>query len=164
MTFPGPELGIPDLRGVPAAIDGDADAIRFAEILAQTLEMIPIRVPGDRTLYHAGAVLGGNAMTLLLEQARRAFLAAGVAPADAVRLVQPLALRSIAQSGPEPLRSLTGPMARGEHQVLDRQERALRAAGLAQTADLLGALRTTATVQLREPPFIHLDKDTLLDP
>ena len=90
MTFPGPELAVPDLAGVPAAIDGDARGMDAARTLAVDLGLRPVAVPGDRRLYHAAAALAGNGETLLLEEARRALVAAGVHEEQDADLLIPL--------------------------------------------------------------------------
>jgi predicted short-subunit dehydrogenase-like oxidoreductase (DUF2520 family) len=150
MTFPGPDLAIPDLRGVPAAVAGDAEAIATATALAGSLEMSPFEVPGDRRLYHAAAVLAGNGATILLAHACRALETAGV-PADrCVDVLLPLALRSIAGASPEPARALTGPIARGEHPVIEAHLRALREAGLDDAAELHAAIARAGEAALRD--------------
>lgn len=140
MTFPGPELAIPELSGVPAAVDGDPEGRRVARTLARALGLHPVDVPGDRRLYHAAAVLAGNGATLLLSEARRALLAAGVDDDAAADLLIPLVLRSVRNASPDPLAALTGPLARGDDEVLDGHRTALREAGLDEVEALHDAV------------------------
>jgi predicted short-subunit dehydrogenase-like oxidoreductase (DUF2520 family) len=130
MSFPGPEIALPDLTGVPAALAGDPEALAVGRQLAALLGMTPVEVPGDRRLYHAAAVMAGNFATILLAEASLVMAAAGVDPVDAPRLLAPLALRSISNAVDGPARALTGPIARGEAQVLQGHLDALREAGL----------------------------------
>jgi predicted short-subunit dehydrogenase-like oxidoreductase (DUF2520 family) len=151
MTFPGPEVAVPDLRGVPAAVDGDEAGLRMATFLARELGLRAVPVPGDRRLYHAAAVLAGNGATLLLHEARRALEAAGVAPEQAVGLLLPLVRRSVENADPDPLAALTGPVARGDDAVLAAHRRALEAAGLHDAARLHETLEVTARRALAGP-------------
>lgn len=155
MTFPGPEHGLPDLTGVPAAVDGDEVGVHLATALARDLGLKPVRVPGDRRLYHAAAVLAGNGATLLLAEACRALHAAGVDADVAAAMLVPLAARSVANAVPDPLATLTGPIARGDRDVLRGHREALREAGLPEVAELhrlldqLGTAGLTARVPAR---------------
>lgn len=137
MTFPGPEHGLPDLHGVAAAIAASDPAT--AEVLtglARDLGLTPVEVPGDRRLYHAAAVLAGNAATVLLAEAGRILAAAGVPEAQGRALLLPLAQRSLDAALNDPAGALTGPVARGDDAVLDAHRAALDAAGLPELAEL----------------------------
>lgn len=126
MTFPGPEVALPDLTGVPAAIAGDPVAIAAAADLARALGLHPVAVPGDRRLYHAAAVMAGNFTTALLAEAARALVAAGVPEQQAPAMLAPLAIqaiRNVARHGPA--QALTGPVARGDEAVLAAHRAAL---------------------------------------
>ena len=119
MTFPGPELSMPDLTGLPAAVAGDAQAVVAATELAHLLGMAPFPVPGDRRLYHAAAVVAGNYSTVLLAVAAELLAAAGVPADQAPALLLPLArasLENAARVGPA--QALTGPVVRGDEEVL----------------------------------------------
>lgn len=126
MTFPGPELAMPALEGLPAAVAGDDEALQAASALARTLGMTPFPVPGDRRLYHAAAVVAGNFSTVLLAVAAELLAAAGVPAGQAPALLLPLArasLENAARVGPA--RALTGPVARGDEEVLEAHRQAL---------------------------------------
>ncbi len=126
MTFPGPELALPTRSEVPAAVAGDPEAIEAATRLAQKLGFTPFTVTGDRALYHAAAVMAGNFATVLLGEASRVLVQAGVPEENAPALLAPLALNSIqnaAEIGPGP--ALTGPVARGDDAVIQRHRSAL---------------------------------------
>ena len=130
MTFPGPEVAIPDLAGVPAAVAGDEAALDVARAIAAALGMHPVMVPGDRRLYHAAAVIAGNFATVLLAEATDVLVAAGVDRALAPRMLAPLALQSLRNAADDPGHALTGPAVRGDDQVIDAHLAALEAAGL----------------------------------
>ena len=144
MTFPGPHAP-PDLRGVPAAIAGDTEAMDAARTIATSLGLVPFVVPGDRRLYHAAAVMAGNYATVLLAVASEALVAAGVPRDQAPGLLLPLALQSLRNAPPDPLAALTGPLARGDAGVLEQHRAALRDAGLHDIAETHEAIARIAT-------------------
>lgn len=145
MTFPGPEVALPDLRGVPAAVDGDDEAVAIARSLCADLGLEPITVPGDRRLYHAAAVISGNFGTLLLAEASRVLTAAGLPAERAGHLLLPLALASLRNAADDPARALTGPAARGDEPTIEGHRRALQEAGLED----VGALYEVLTQRVR---------------
>jgi predicted short-subunit dehydrogenase-like oxidoreductase (DUF2520 family) len=152
MTFPGPEVAIPDLAGVPAAIAGDPRALAAAVALGRALGLAVFEVPGDRRLYHAAAVLAGNGATALLALACDALEAAGVPRHRCADALIPLARASLANATPDPARALTGPVARGERAVLDGHLAALREAGLDDVAALHTAVSAACAAALRRDP------------
>jgi predicted short-subunit dehydrogenase-like oxidoreductase (DUF2520 family) len=142
MTFPGPEVALPDLDGVPAAVDGiDDGVVALATGLAEDLGMAPVRVAGDRRLYHGAAVMAGNFGTVLLAIAGRVLAEAGVEPAQARGMLAPLAIASIRNAVDDPAEALTGPLARGDHDVLDGHRAALDAHGLQDLVRWFDAMR-----------------------
>jgi predicted short-subunit dehydrogenase-like oxidoreductase (DUF2520 family) len=152
MTFPGPEVAIPDLAGVPAAVAGDPAAQEAARAIARSLGMSPFSVPGDRRLYHAAAVMAGNFATVLLADAAAVLAAAGVDPADAPGLLAPLALQSLRNAAADPAAALTGPAARGDSATIERHRAALREAGLPDALALYDLLTAHATALARLRP------------
>jgi predicted short-subunit dehydrogenase-like oxidoreductase (DUF2520 family) len=146
MTFPGPEIALPDLADVPAAIAGDPEALAFAKDIVDALGMRAFEVSGDRRLYHASAVMAGNFVTVMLAEAARVLAAAGVDPDVAPGLLAPLALQSLRNARSHPARSLTGPVARGDESVLQGHREALLAAGFSDIEALYGDLTDRARV------------------
>jgi len=126
MTFPGPEIAIPELDGIPLALSGDPEAISVGRDLALSLSMRPFHVPGDRRLYHAAAVIAGNFATVLLAEASTLLAQAGVPEAECRALLAPLAIESIRNAVAQPNRALTGPIARGDKDVLEAHRAAFR--------------------------------------
>jgi len=144
MTFPGPEVALPDLTGVPAAVAGDSAAVAAATSVATSLGMRPFLVPGDRRLYHASAVMAGNFATVLLAEAARVLTAAGVPAAEAPSILAPLAVQSLRNASDDPSTALTGPVARGDEATIERHRRALADAGLADVVALYELLTAHA--------------------
>jgi predicted short-subunit dehydrogenase-like oxidoreductase (DUF2520 family) len=139
MTFPGPEVAVPVLAGVPAAVAGDPEAVTRARELALDLGMRPFAVLGDRRLYHAAAVIAGNFATVLLAEASAVLIQAGVNPHEAPTLLLPLAIQSLQNAAVDPRGALTGPVARGDRAVVDAHRTALRTAGLTDLLPLYDA-------------------------
>jgi len=134
MTFPGPDVSVPNLEGVPAGISGDERAICAARDIAELLGMRAVEVPGDRRLYHAAAVLAGNFATVLFELATASMTRAGVSETDARAMLAPLALRSVKNAAETGIDSLTGPLARGDEEILHAHRQALTEVGLQEIA------------------------------
>jgi len=84
--------------------------------LVAALGARPLEIdPSQATLYHAAAVLAGNAPLALLEEATRLLEAAGVGRAQAHEALAALlegAARNVRRAGPAA--ALTGPVARGD--------------------------------------------------
>jgi len=150
MTFPGPEVALPDLTGVPAALAGDPDAVAFGRRLAHQLGMQPLHVPGDRRLYHAAAVMAGNFATVLLADAARVLHEAGVARDEAASALLPLALASLRNASPDPARALTGPAARGDLSTVQAHQEALEAADLPAEAEVYRTMSLRALQLARQ--------------
>jgi predicted short-subunit dehydrogenase-like oxidoreductase (DUF2520 family) len=104
------------LDGVWAAFSGEtAEAVTVARELAERLGLQPFELAdGDRTLYHAGAVLASNYLVTL----QRAAVRLGV-PAEGL---VPL-MRGTIEHGFE----LTGPIARGDWATVEAHKDAIRA-------------------------------------
>lgn len=161
MTFPGPELGVPDRSDLPAAVAGDPAACVAARALAETLGFRVFDLPGDRRLYHAAAVMAGNFATTLLAQAAEVLAGAGVPVEDAPALLAPLARQSLANAARGgPARTLTGPVARGDEAVISAHRAALASLdpSLAQTYEhLLAATRALVGAELAPPVTAQAD-------
>ena len=112
------DRGAEQLDGAWGAIGGETDAaLARARWLAETLGLRPFEVAdADRAIYHAAAVIGGNAI-ITLHQAATRLLADVGAPAEAI---VPLMARTI-ENGFD----LTGPIARGDQVTIDAHLTAL---------------------------------------
>ena len=148
MTFPGPDVGIPDVTNVPVALAGCDDALAVGRQLASLLGMHAFEVHGDRRLYHAAAVMAGNFATVLLAEAAGILDRADIGEELPGPLLAPLALQSLKFAMQDPRRALTGPAARGDHEVIEMHRAALASHELSGALDLYDALlaRTRALV------------------
>lgn len=126
MTFTGTEKRSEMPDQIPAAISGCETAKAAAKSLATDLGFELFEFEGDRRIYHAAAVLSGNFATILLAKAAALLATQGIPETDARRLLAPLAMRSIENaSTAHPADVLTGPVARGDDQIIQRHQEAI---------------------------------------
>ena len=126
-TFPD---GATAIEGTPAAVAGsDEAAAAFARALGERLGMRPFDVPEEqRAAYHAAACMASNFLVALQEASAELLARAGgggLDVQDARELLAPLVLRTAAnwaERGPE---ALTGPIARGDAETVERHRAAL---------------------------------------
>jgi predicted short-subunit dehydrogenase-like oxidoreductase (DUF2520 family) len=111
----GPE----QLDGAWAAVGGETDeAVERGFELAETLGLRPFQVTEeDRAVYHAGAAIASNYLVTLYRAAAELVEAAGAPP----EALEPLMRRTI-ENGFE----LTGPIARGDWETVERHLDAIR--------------------------------------
>lgn len=115
------------LKGAFVGIEGDERALVAAERLANTLRMVPVRIPAEaKPAYHAGAAFVANYTVALVGVAERLARAAGVSPDIAARIYLPLlggAVANLTSLGPAA--SLTGAVRRGDVQTIQSHLEAL---------------------------------------
>lgn len=126
-TFADPALAIQTFAGTSCAAEGDSAAL---VILKSAFERIGATVfeidAAAKTLYHAASVIVCNDLTALLETGALCFEKAGIPRGDAMRMMEPLVretLDNVFALGT--VRALTGPVARGDVDVVRRQLAAL---------------------------------------
>lgn len=117
------------LKGAYVGIEGDDRALVAAERLANTLRMIPVRIPASaKPAYHAGAAFVANYTVALVGVAERLARGAGVAPEIAARIYLPLLGGAVANlNALGPAASLTGAVRRGDEQTIRAHLKALSA-------------------------------------
>ncbi len=118
-TFPGTWCG---LEGDPEAVD------RLRGMLEECGAKVFIIPPNQKLLYHAGAVFACNYLVALMQVALDCFQQAGIAHLQASHVLQPIVeetVRNVFRLGP--VRALTGPIARGEPSLVERELAALDA-------------------------------------
>jgi predicted short-subunit dehydrogenase-like oxidoreductase (DUF2520 family) len=127
--------------GATAAVAGSTDrALATARALAERLGMRAIEVAdADRAAYHAAASVAANFLVALEAAAERLAATTGIDRAALAPLAR-AALDNWADLGPE--RALTGPIARGDHETVERQ----RAAVAQRCPELLPAWDALASV------------------
>lgn len=115
------------LKGAYVGIEGDERALVAAERLANTLRMVPVRIPAEaKPAYHAGASFVANYTIALVGVAERLARSAGVPDEVAAKLYLPLLGGAVANlTALGPAASLTGAVRRGDVQTIRAHLQAL---------------------------------------
>lgn len=127
-SFADPQQVAGHFDGTWCGSEGDAAALAvlgpaFCAIGAQLVE---IRRE-QKTLYHAAAVFASNYQVTLIDVAQQAYVAVGIAPELALKLIEPLLSESTANAFRlGPAAALTGPIARGDLATVARQYQAVQ--------------------------------------
>ncbi|HEX3318733.1 MAG TPA: DUF2520 domain-containing protein [Solirubrobacteraceae bacterium] len=123
-----PLMTVPDhgavFTGATAAVAGSSPAaLGAARALSERLGMRPVEVAdADRAAYHAAASIASNYLVALEGAAERLAATAGV-DRDALGALVRATVESWAAKGAE--RALTGPIARGDEETVERQREAI---------------------------------------
>lgn len=116
-----------DLTAVHCAIEGDAAALAILKPAFAALGGQLFALTADaKLIYHAAAVFACNYLTALLEVSAQAYEQAGLERQTALQAMQPLVnqtLENVFKNGTD--KALTGPIARGEVQIIAQQLQAL---------------------------------------
>lgn len=127
LSFAEPDRAVEQFGGSLCGVEGSPDLCVQLTRLFATIggNCFPLDA-GHKPLYHAGSVFASNFLVVIMDVARKAYLAAGVAPDVAERLLAPLASATLANVIERGARvSLTGPAARGDHDVVSAQQLAV---------------------------------------
>jgi predicted short-subunit dehydrogenase-like oxidoreductase (DUF2520 family) len=121
-------VGVPSLEGKIFAIEGDAIAVRVARHIARALGGSPVRIAaGRKALYHAAATLAAGHVLAVEEASTRLMMAAGMKRRETMRGLLPLTrlvLENFERLGPKA--AWTGPLARGDYNVLEAHAAAMQ--------------------------------------
>jgi predicted short-subunit dehydrogenase-like oxidoreductase (DUF2520 family) len=125
---PLPAIPAPDeFSGTTISVEGDARAVRASRALARALGARVVVVQARlKPLYHAAAVLGSNCLTALLSAACSALVRSGLKRQQALSALVFLSratVEAVEREGPEA--ALTGPVLRGDVEVVERNLAAL---------------------------------------
>lgn len=127
MTFADPESSVRDFPGTYCGMEGDEGVIQIVASMLQLIGAQPFTIkPGGKALYHAAAVISNNLAVVLQAIAREAWAEAGV-PAQISPHLNAALLSSTAKNVNQlgPTEALTGPAARGDWPVVERQAEAV---------------------------------------
>lgn len=116
MILPDPLTGARNLRNATFAIEGRTQAVDFLKKLAMAISgkyfIVPVK---GKTLYHISAVFAANYLVTLLAESESLLEKAGVSHSDSLRAFQSLVEMTVKNYYSEgPVQSLTGPVERGE--------------------------------------------------
>jgi len=126
-TFPGLARALDSFPGTYCFCEGDAAAVAVLEALAEAIGGKPVRLATEgKLLYHAAAVFACNYVTALLDAALAAAGHAGIKPDLASEALTPIVRATIENAlSLGPAAALTGPIARGDCELVRRQLAAL---------------------------------------
>ena len=143
--------GSEQLDGAWAAVTAETDDARAAGVwLAETLGLHPFVLDeAGRAAYHAGAAMASNYL-VTIRHAAGALLESAGAPPEAL---DPL-MRGVIANGFE----LTGPIARGDWETVERHLAVIRAERPELEELYLVLARATAEIAGRELPSYHLSQ------
>lgn len=126
-SFADPRDAVRTFAGTHCAIEGDPQAL---ETLKPAFERIGARLaeldPRYKTVYHAASVIVSNYLAALMEAGLRCYEKAGLSREAATVMMEPIVretLENVFQLGTA--KALTGPIARGDDQVVARHLQAL---------------------------------------
>ena len=121
-------VAVPSLAGKVFAVEGDARAVRVARQITRALGGSPVRITGDKkVLYHAAAAMAAGHVLAVEEAATQLLVSLGMRRSEAVRALLPLTrqvLENFERLGPRA--AWTGPLSRGDYQVVKAHLEALR--------------------------------------
>ncbi len=127
-SFADPVRSVERFAGTFCALEGDPEALgvlrqAFSGIGAEVFE-----IDGrQKRIYHAATVIACNYLVALLEVSLRCLEQSGIVREQALSLLQPIVTATVDNVfALDTVRALTGPIARGDHQVVARQWAALQ--------------------------------------
>ncbi|HYD81368.1 MAG TPA: Rossmann-like and DUF2520 domain-containing protein [Paucimonas sp.] len=128
-SFAAPDRVAENFAGTYCGTEGDEAALTVLVPAFAAIGAHPVSIDaGRKVLYHAAAVFAANYLSTLLGVAQDAYVATGVAPDEALKMMEPLVRESIDnifRLGPA--RALSGPIARGDMETVERQQQAVAA-------------------------------------
>ena len=131
MTFV--RSSVPELAGVPFAVEGDRAAVHVAMRIVRHLGGRPFQIrPEHKLAYHAFATMVCPLLISLLSASEKPAALAGMSAAEARRRMAPILRQTIAyyeRFGPE--KAFTGPLVRGDTETVKAHLQALARAPIA---------------------------------
>lgn len=128
-SFADPAQAAETFPGTWCGLEGDPEAL---PVLQKMVEGSGAKVflisPDEKSIYHAGTVFACNYLVALMEAALECLQRAGLRSDVAAHLLQPIVQETVAnlfRLGP--VHALTGPIARGDVSVVERETKALDA-------------------------------------
>ena len=124
MTFSGPQ-SLPQ-GAIPATYECTPGLEKTILWLAEQAGFQACSISGDRALYHAASVFAGNYASWLLEIGAVLLKQYDIPPSVGKKMLLPLALKSLQNASSGSLsKILTGPIARGDENTIDKHKTAL---------------------------------------
>ena len=117
MTFATKDMEPDELAGISFCVEGDAHCMTLAIEITDLIEtnLLILNSPEDKPLYHIGACMVSNYLTVLVDLACAVFSEINIPPKEAINHCLPLiysSLENTLELGPG--QALTGPIVRGD--------------------------------------------------
>lgn len=113
--------GKEEFSDISIALDGDDKAVEVAKQLCEILQAKPLSIPSeDRALYHAAACIASNHLVTLLCIVQDIFSRWTKTPEEAQQAFLPLVKGSFNNWHKMSEKALTGPVARGDIQTVEK--------------------------------------------
>lgn len=121
-SFPPAATGEVVWDDICCAVEGDPTAVETGSEIARTLGLHPWPIDAkDKERYHAAAAVAGNLVHILVAEAARAMRRCGLPGPRATAALEPMIVQSIrAALRARGLEALTGPIARGDRDTIER--------------------------------------------
>jgi predicted short-subunit dehydrogenase-like oxidoreductase (DUF2520 family) len=156
-------VSVPALEGKVFAIEGDARAVRVARSIARTLGGMPVNIDrSKKAQYHAAGVFAASMVLTLEESGVALLMAAGMKRTQAVRALLGLSrqvLENYEKLGPQ--KAWTGPLSRGDFEVVRAHEAALQEFQPEFLAAYQAVCRLTARVLAGDPAAMLQKLETM---
>lgn len=160
-------VAVPSLEGKVFAIEGDTQAVRVARRIARALGGSPVHIAGNKKpLYHAAAAMAAGHVLAVEEAATELLISLGMKRREAVRALLPLTrqvLDNFERLGPRA--AWTGPLSRGDYQVVRAHSNALRESSheFMDAYDVLNRLAVLVLAQDSAGMLAQLGKSSVLE-
>lgn len=130
-NFADPAVAVGQFPGTWCAIEGDRTAVRLLRRGITAVGGRPLEIaPEQKTLYHAGAVIGCNYLVALIDLSLEVFDKAGIDRSQSTALLAPILHATVDNAllgGAET--AMTGPISRGDVAVVAEHLKALESIG-----------------------------------
>jgi len=163
-TFSG--VRTPRLAGRVFAIEGDSKAVRVSRAVARALggQAVLLRASA-KPAYHAAASISAGMVLSLVEAAIQIFASLGMKRREALRALLPLTRQVLEnQETLGPRAAWTGPLARGDYDVVATHEQALSAYPEEYLAAYRAVNRLAARVLARDPENVLRELAVVSEP
>lgn len=167
MILPDPLTGARNLKTATFAIEGREEAVSLLKEIAWAIsgKMFILSVRG-KTLYHIAAVTASNHLISLLAESEELLMKAGVPEEESLKAFQSLVEATVKNFFSEgPVQALTGPVERGEVQMIGSHLRALSKTPGSQALYKAVARKTLEIARKKHPERleIYAELEKLLD-
>ncbi len=128
-SFSDPEHAVNALEGVTCTLEGDTDACQMLADIFTTIGMKIFEIAAkDKLVYHASIVMAVNYSVALMAAAVTGLNQVGISEDNALNMLRPMVMDAMVQLFAKgPLQALTGPIIRGDHQLVTQEIQTLSA-------------------------------------